>query len=94
MDTTRRAKMDEKASTTGKKILVGRPRVPVDFAIVLRMRDEEKMGWSRMAQEYQKRTGQYISRDTIKRRYLEIKAKINKRYIIGYCHIKVHKSDI
>jgi hypothetical protein len=56
---------------TSKKILVGRPRLLVDFATILRMRDEDKMGWSRMAEAYRKITGQYISRDTIKRRYLE-----------------------
>jgi hypothetical protein len=33
------------------------------------------MGWSRMAEAYRKITGQYISRDTIKRRYLEAKAQ-------------------
>ena len=54
-----------------KKILVGRPRLSVDFAIVLRMRDEENLGWSRMAEEYRKLTGEYVSRDTMKRRYLE-----------------------
>lgn len=60
---------------TGKKIVVGRPRLPVDFATLLRMRDMENMGWSRMAQAYREITGQYISRDTIKRRYLESKAQ-------------------
>ncbi len=60
---------------TGKEIVVGRPRLSVDFAIVLRMRDVENMGWSRMAEAYRKITGQYISRDTIKRRYLEAKAQ-------------------
>ncbi len=60
---------------TGKKILVGRPRLLVDFAIVLRLRDRDNLGWSRMAQAYQQRTGQYMSRDTIKRRYLEAKAE-------------------
>ena len=60
---------------TGKKIVVGRPRLSVDFAIVLRMRDVENLGWSRMAQAYREITGQYISRDTIKRRYLEAKAR-------------------
>jgi hypothetical protein len=60
---------------TGKKIVVGRPRLSVDFAIVLRMRDVENLGWSRMAEAYRKITGQYISRDTIKRRYLEIKTQ-------------------
>ena len=48
---------------TGKKILVGRSRLSVDFAIVLRLRDMENMGWSRMAQAYRKITGQiYKSR--------------------------------
>jgi hypothetical protein len=60
---------------TGKKIVVGRPRLSVDFAIVLRTRDVENLGWSRMAEAYRKITGQYISRDTIKRRYLEIKTQ-------------------
>ncbi len=60
---------------TGKKIVVGRPRLSVDFAIVLRMRDVDNLGWSRMAEAYRKITGQYISRDTIKRRYLEAKAQ-------------------
>lgn len=56
------------------KIQIGRPRITVDFATLLRLRDVEKMGWSRMAETYRKTTGQYISRDTIKRRYLEAKA--------------------
>ena len=57
------------------KIQVGRPRLPVDFAIVLRMRDEQRLGWSRMAQAYRELKGQYISRETIKRRYLEARVK-------------------
>ena len=60
---------------TGKKIKVGRPRLSVDFAIVLRMRDGQNLGWSRMAEEYRKLTGEYISRDTMKRRYLETKTQ-------------------
>ncbi len=59
---------------TGEKIAVGRPRLSVDFAIVLRMRDVENLGWSRMAEAYREITGQYISRDTVKRRYLIAKA--------------------
>ncbi len=53
------------------EILSGRPRLSVDFAIVLRLRDEDNLGWSRMAEAYRKLTGQYVSRDTLKRRYLE-----------------------
>ena len=56
---------------TTHKILSGRPRLLVDFAIVLSLRDKDSLGWSRMAEAYRKLTGQYISRDTIKRRYLE-----------------------
>ncbi len=60
---------------TGNKVEVGRPRKEIDFAIVLRMREERKLGWSKMAQAYRELTGQYISRDTIKRRYLETVVK-------------------
>ncbi len=58
-----------------QKVLVGRPRLSVDFAIVLRMREIENLGWSRMAESYRELTGEYVSRDTMKRRYLELKAK-------------------
>ncbi len=60
---------------TGRKIVVGRPRLSVDFAIVLRMRDTDNLGWSRMAQAYREISGQFISRDTLKRIYLEAKAR-------------------
>ncbi|MBA7471192.1 hypothetical protein ES707_06493 [subsurface metagenome] len=56
---------------TTHKILSGRPRLLVDFAIVLRLRDEDNLGWSRMAEAYRELTGQYVSRDTMKRRYME-----------------------
>ena len=59
----------------GRKIVAGRPRLSVNFAIVLRMRDTDNLGWSRMAQAYREISGQYISRDTIKRRYLVAKAQ-------------------
>jgi len=60
---------------TTQKILVGRPRLSVDFAIVLRLREVDNFGWSRMAETYRELTGQYVSRDTMKRRYLEHKTK-------------------
>ena len=56
---------------------MGRPRLSVDFAIVLRMRDDQNLGWSKMAEEYRKLSGDYISRDTMKRRYFEVKKQIN-----------------
>ncbi len=58
-----------------QKILVGRPRLSMDFAIVLRLREVDNLGWSRMAETYRELTGQYVSRDTMKRRYLEHKTK-------------------
>ena len=58
---------------------MGRPRLVVDFAIVLRLRDTDNMGWSRMAEVYRQRTGQYVSRDTIKHRYQEAKAEQRKK---------------
>ena len=64
-----------KVKMTDKKIVGGRPRISVDFATLLRMRDTNKLGWSRMAQAYMEMTGRYISRDTIKRRYLEAKSQ-------------------
>ena len=67
--------MHKKYPMTNDKVLVGRPRLSVDFAIVLRMREVDNLGWSRMAESYREITGQYISRDTIKRRYLEAKAQ-------------------
>ncbi len=60
-------------------IQVGRPKLLVDFAIVLRLRDRDNLGWSRMAQAYQQQTGQYVSRDTMKRRYLAAKAKQSEK---------------
>jgi len=55
---------------------MGRPILSVDFAIVLRLRDGQNLGWSRMAEVYRKLTGEYVSRDTMKRRYLEAKRRI------------------
>ena len=72
-----------KVEMTGKKILVGRPRLSVDFATLLRMRDVDNLGWSRMAQAYMEMTGRYISRDTVKRRYLEAKSQENATIKIG-----------
>ena len=48
---------------------MGRPRLSVDFAIVLRLRDGQNLGWSKMAEVYRELTGEYVSRDTMKRRY-------------------------
>jgi hypothetical protein len=34
-----------------ERIISGRPRLSVDFAIVLRLRDVDNLGWSRIAEE-------------------------------------------
>jgi hypothetical protein len=52
----------------------GRPRLEVDYALILRLRDVENLGWSRGAAQYRRCTEQWISRDTFKRRYYEAKA--------------------
>ncbi len=54
----------------------GRPRLEVDCVLVLRLRDGLHLGWTRGAAKYRERTGQWISRDTFKRRYLEAKAAL------------------
>jgi hypothetical protein len=70
----------------------GRPRVEVDFAIVLRLREVENLGWSRAAAEYRKRTGQWLSRDTFKRRYYEAKAlQLTLEHAITDCSNGEHR---
>ena len=56
-----------------KKVSAGRPRLLVDFGLILDLRENENMGWFRIAKEYTSRTGQYISKQTCKRRYIEFK---------------------
>ena len=51
----------------------GRPRLLVDYGLVLALREREHLGWFRVATEYIRRTGQYISKQTCKRRYEEVK---------------------
>ncbi len=51
----------------------GRPRLLVNYGLILDLRESEHLGWSRVATEYIKRTGRYISKQTCKRRYEEVK---------------------
>ena len=69
------AEMNKETSTVNKSLLRGRPRLHVDTSLVLRLRDVDHLGWTGMADEYQISTRQFISRDTIKRRYIEAKAQ-------------------
>ena len=62
-----------KVSKGHSLIVTGRPRLEVDFALVLRLRDVHGLGWSRMAEAYQQIKGYFVSRETMKRRYYEVK---------------------
>ena len=53
----------------------GRPRLLVDFGLILDLREKENLGWSRVAREYTRRTGQYVSKQACKRRYEEVTSK-------------------
>jgi hypothetical protein len=53
----------------------GRPRKKVDYGLLLALRIDENLGWSRVAMEYTRRTGEYISKQTCKRRYYEEKSR-------------------
>ena len=50
----------------------GRPRIEVDYDLVISLRQSEGLGWKRAALEYTSRTGQKISKDTYRRRYFYI----------------------
>jgi hypothetical protein len=52
----------------------GRPKVKVNFAVLLRLREVDNFGWSRLSREYLVQTGQLISPETLQRRYLQYKA--------------------
>ena len=61
----------------------GRPRLLVNYGLILDLRDNENLGWSRVATEYTKRTGQYISKQTCKRRYEETRAETSSMMVLG-----------
>lgn len=65
--------MKKEGSLRKATIKNGRPWLKVNYAILLRIREVDNLGWSRAAKEYQKITNQFISRDTLKRRYFEYK---------------------
>ena len=65
--------MKKETRSNNSKIRNGRPWVRVDFAVLLRLREVDNFGWSRTAQEYRKTTGQFVSRDTLERRYTKYK---------------------
>ena len=51
----------------------GRPRIEVDCALILRLRDVENLGWARGAARYREINKRWIILDTFKRRYYEAK---------------------
>lgn len=52
----------------------GRPRFLLDFVLILHLREVENLGWTGVAREYTKRTGQDISPESCRRRYNAVKA--------------------
>jgi len=60
---------------TRSLIQSGRPRLSADFGLILDLRESEHLGWSRVASEYIKRTGQYISKQTCQKRYEEVTSR-------------------
>ena len=59
-------------------ILCGRPRKTVDYGLLLALREEENLGWYRVSLEYMRRTGDFVSKQTCKRRYLEAKLNVKQ----------------
>ena len=59
-------------------ILCARPRKTVIIGLILDLRMKENLGWSRVAMEYTRRTGVFISKQTCKRRYLEAKLNVKQ----------------
>jgi len=53
--------------------VTGRPRLVVDCALVLHLREGQHLGWSRVAQEYRRIKREFASKETLKRRYFELK---------------------
>ena len=64
-----------KVVTTAQLKVTGRPRIDVDYALVLHLREDRCLGWTRMAEEYRRIKGEFVSRETMKRRYLEAKLR-------------------
>jgi len=52
----------------------GRPKIILDDALVLQLVEAEGLGWMKASEKYRERTGVWVSRDSLKRRYLEAKA--------------------
>ena len=59
--------------TRGSILTGGRPLMPVNLALILHYRDGLHYGWLRIANEYQKNTHDFISKETCKRRYIKAK---------------------
>lgn len=58
------------------RVLLGRPKQQVNFGLILAYRERENLGWLMVAKKYTEATGEFISKQTCRRRYLEFK-KIN-----------------
>lgn len=66
------------SATEVSKVIMGRPRLAVDFGAILALREGQHLGWRRVAARYIEKTGEFISPQTCKRRYLEAKEKARR----------------
>ena len=73
-----RAEMKKSKQVIKQPILCGRPRKTVNNGLLLDLREKEGLGWGRVATEYTHQTGDFISKQTCKRRYLEAKLNVKK----------------
>ena len=65
--------MNQETTVVGCSRQKGRPRVNTDVPTIVKLHDVDKLGWSLIAERFRQINGQYISRDTVKRRYNEAK---------------------
>jgi hypothetical protein len=65
----------------------GRPKIEVDAAILIQLREKEHLGWTRVAKRYKELTGKWVSRDTLKRRYQELNRRFSANGLLLCNHL-------
>ena len=68
--------VDEKAMLEESGIKPGRPRIDLDEKLLFKLHFERHLGWLRMAQEYRRETGKWVSKETVRRRFNEAAKRI------------------
>lgn len=62
--------------SVGNGIKNGRPKIELDAVLLIHLRHGCSLGWMRMAQEYRRQTGKWVSKETVKRRYEDAVNKV------------------